>query len=150
MHRNVLAQTPTPTLTLAFRACGMELRTQDMCAHTCTCTPPQGCVIPGIQLQAACLCGPSVSRHSFVPTAVPLGSAPQGSATGGQHVLGPVMVLKGNLQIIVFEPSQNKLGNERGLPCSEPLLPAKTCALAFAQACSPVVPRAPGLPCHHL
>lgn len=78
MPRSVLAQTPTPTLMLAFRSCGIKLRAQGMCAHTCVCTLSQGCVIPAIQLQAACLCGLRVSRHSFAPATVPLGSSPTG------------------------------------------------------------------------
>lgn len=73
--QELLAQTHTPTLMLAFTSCAIELRAQSMCAHTCARTPSQGCVIPGIQLRAACLGGLRVSRHSFAPTTVPLASS---------------------------------------------------------------------------
>lgn len=145
MHRSVLAQTPTPTSCWHCHPVGFSYL-HKACVHTRAHAHPQRLCDPGIQLQAACLGGLGVSRLRSVPTTALLGSSPTGLCPRGTPRPG---VPKGNLQILVPEPRQNKLGNKRGFPCSKPLLRAQTCALAFSQARSPVVPCAPALPCHH-
>lgn len=145
MHRSVLAQTPTPTSCWHCHPVGFSYM-HKACVHTRAHAHPQRLCDPGIQLQAACLGGLGASRLRSVPTTALLGSSPTGLCPRGTPRPG---VPKGNLQIPVPEPRQNKLGNKRGFPCSKPLLRAQTCALAFSQARSPVVPCAPALPCHH-
>lgn len=104
--QELLAQTHTPTVMLAFGSCASELRAQGMCAHTCACTPWQGCVILGSSYRQHVWVGSGCPDTALHPPQPHLAPAAQGSGPGGHHVLGPVTVLKGNLQILVLKPSQ--------------------------------------------
>lgn len=93
-----------------------QLRAQGMCAHTCACTPWQGrdpCDAAGQRGWV----GSGVQTQLCTPTA-PLGSRRSGLRARWTPCTGASDGVKGNLQILVLEPSQNKLGNKRGFPCS--------------------------------
>lgn len=142
------AQTPTPTLMLVFRSCGIQLRTQGTYAHMCVCTLSHGCVDPlaSSYRQHVCvnrrLCGFGVPRPSLTPSVSPsLPRALQGFAPGKSNTpWSQLSCSRGVLRSLSLNPARtNQVIKEQiSLLTAFSLLLAKICLLASSQACPSV------------